>query len=161
MLITNKTNYEVFMKKIHADKIRATFYIDKRLYQLLKRCSSIEGIPMSSIIDNDILSARVGKYEFQSPEAWERHEYVTNWEASEREEQEDYEAYASSPEGLYEAAKLLIQKKLSDAAITDEQATRSLIEAEKKYKQELELEEKEKQQFKERWEKAVKEIPIE
>jgi hypothetical protein len=149
------------MKKIHTDKIRATFYIDKRLYQLLKRCSAIEGIPMSSIIDNDVLSARVGKYEFQSPEAWEEHDYYENLEASAREDQEDYEAYSNSTEGLYEAAKLLIKKRLSDGAITDEQANRSLIEAERKYQQDLELEEIAKQQFKKRWEKAVKEIPIE
>ena len=154
------------MKKIHTDKVRATFYIDKRLYQLLKRCSVIEGIPMSSIIDNEILKERVGKYEFSSPEEWQgycRYELPEIMQRLEYEEQ--YEYHAKSPEGIYDSAKSYIIKQLEQEQITKEKAELLLKEAMKKYElaieQERKNDEQEKKELKERWEKAAKEFPIE
>ena len=67
--------------KAHKDKIRATFYIDKRLYQLLKRCSQIEETPMSSIINDEILKDRVGIYELDTPDHVDNYLYAEAQEA--------------------------------------------------------------------------------
>jgi hypothetical protein len=154
------------MKKIHTEKIRATFYIDKRLYQLLKRCSAIEEVPMSSIIENDILEKRLEKYSYPTPEAWEgyyRFEFPEIMEQLEHEQQ--WEAYSKSSEGLYESEKLHIKKQQEQGMITKEKADSLLQAAEKKRQLALEQEEldaeREKQKLKERWEKAIREIPIE
>ena len=153
------------MKKIHTEKIRATFYIDKRLYQLLKRCSAIEGIPMSSIISNEILKERVGKYAFATPKDWEGY---CRFELPEIMQQLEYEAqyeyHSKSPGGIYESAKSFIASQLEKEKITKMKADLLLKEEEKKYQQAIEQEqiddEREKKELKERWEKAVKEIPI-
>jgi len=154
------------MKKIHTDKIRATFYIDKRLYQLLKRCSAIEGIPMSSIIENDILQERVGKYAYPSPTDWE--DYLRSGYSIEKEEEENekyWEWYSNSPEGMYESVKSHITKQVEANKITKERAKSLLKDAEKKFRLAEEQEQKEKEQKEkelwERWKKAVNDIPIE
>ena len=153
------------MRKAHTDKIRATFYIDKRLYQLLKRCSAIEGIPMSSIINDDLLEKRVGKYAYPSPKDWEDHMY---YEAGEEEQKREIEAeiefYSNSPEGILDSRKSYIKKQLKDSKISKEQAETLIQEAEKKFERDIEkekkIQEREQKELEARWHKAIKEFPL-
>jgi uncharacterized protein (DUF1800 family) len=149
------------MRKAHTDKVRATFYIDKRLYQLLKRCSAIENIPMSSIINDDILEQRVGKYAHPTSKDWDDYLFYMAKDIQEEAEQKEYEAYSESPEGRYESAKLLIKKQLEDSQITKTIAEKRLAIAEEEYEARLQKEKIAEKEFEERWIKAVKEIDIE
>ena len=148
------------MKKIHTDKIRATFYIDKRLYQLLKRCSAIEGIPLSSIINNDILEERVGKYAFPSLKDWEDHCYYSAQETEQEEMEDYYEEYEKSPEGLLESKKFLITKQLNEGKMTKALAEKKIEKAQKEYEKTIELEKEKTKLHTEKWERAVIEIPL-
>jgi hypothetical protein len=150
--------------KAHKDKIRATFYIDKKLYQLLKRCSQIEEIPMSSIINDDILKERVRQYEFSTPEEWENVEYCEMREAEDHAQDFEFEAYEASPQGKHSIRLHSIDKLLKENRISEEDAQKQRLEAERKLKEEEDKEFQEEQQRKkalqERWIKAVSELPI-
>ncbi|WP_319549328.1 hypothetical protein [Desulfogranum marinum] len=152
------------MKKIHEDKTRATFYIDSRMYKLLKRCSAIEGIPMSSIINDEILENRVGKYQYSSPEEAEYQKCGAERDAQENEQEEYYEAYSKTPEGQFESAKYFIEKQLKENSILPEEAERLIEKASRKYEEQIEQErireEKEKENLKKKWEKAIKKYPL-
>lgn len=153
------------MRKIHTDKIRATFYIDKRLYQLLKRCSEVEDIPMSSIIEKDILEKRVGQYSYNSLKEWEDYQrYVLSEQAEEEENKTYWEHYEKSPEGVFESAKFIISKQLKEGKIKAEKAEKLILQAEKKYQDDLEAqlkeEEEKRKKMEERWLTAVKKFPI-
>lgn len=52
------------------DTAPALIEIEKELYQLLKRCSSIEGRPIGDIVDS-LLSPYLAKFKFNSLEEWE------------------------------------------------------------------------------------------
>lgn len=150
--------------KAHKDKIRATFYIDKKLYQLLKRCSQIEGIPMSSIINEDILQQRVGQYELPTPEHLSGYEDAMAERAEQRENELYYEQYEASPEGQRDSRVNAINTMLKSGKTTDEDAKKQILIAEEKYqvelKKEREEEERRKKEYHDKWLKAVKEIPI-
>lgn len=154
------------MRKIHTDKIRATFYIDKRLYQLLKRCSEIEQIPMSSIIENDILEERLGKYSYDSLKEWEDYEkHVLPEESEEKENKEYWNYYTNSPEGKLDSAKHLISKQLKEGVIKEERANNLIRQAEGKYQEDMEAqikeEEEKRKKMEERWRKAIQKFPLE
>lgn len=151
--------------KAHKNKIRATFYIDKKLYQLMKRCSYIESIPMSSIINDDILKRRVGKYELDTPEHVNEYDREEAEEAEELNQELSYEAYEKSPSGQRDSQLHKIDLKLKQKIISESEAQKQRLEAEVKYEKDLEIEAAEearrKKELYEKWVKAVTEIPIE
>lgn len=166
LLIHTTKLYEDFMTPSQKGKIRATFYIDKRLYQLLKRCSVIEDIPMSSIINDDILQERVGKYAHPTLDDWEGY---LQFEASDKAREAEFEAqidyYTNSPEARFHSAKAFINKQLEEKKISEDKAERLLKEAEKKFDSEIEEErkaqERKQKELRGRWLTAVKDYPIE
>lgn len=150
--------------KAHQDKIRATFYIDKKLYQLLKRCSQIEEIPMSSIINDDILKQRVGKYILETPDQVSLYEDAEMDQAEQREKELEYAEYGNSPEGRRDSERHKVNSMLERKIISDADAQKKLLEIEEKYNDELKIENEEEAQKKillhERWVKAVANIPV-
>lgn len=150
--------------KAHKDKVRATFYIDRKLYQLLKRCSQIEEIPMSSIINDEILEQRVGVYSLDTPDHVDDYEYAEAEEAESRQQELEYEVYADSPQGWRSSEKHKINTKLEQTIISEAEADKQLLELEEKYKAKVKEEMHEEalrmKALRERWLKAVTEVPI-
>jgi hypothetical protein len=150
--------------KAHKDKIRATFYIDKKLYQLLKRCSQIEEIPMSSIINDEILKDRVGIYELDTPDHVNDYLYAESQEAEKLQQELNYEAYENSADGWRNSQRHKINTMLEKKMISRDEAEKQLVELEEKYEAKIEEEMHEealrKKALRDRWIKAVAEIPI-
>ncbi len=152
------------MRAKHTDKIRATFYIDKELYQLLKRCSAVEEIPMSSIINNDILEERVGRYRYSCLDEWEHERYELQQEKEAEEFFGALEEEAASPIGklktrIKQVQEAIEKKKLSTAVgkvkIQELQDRLNRVVEEERAKLELK-----KKEFDERWKRALSEIPL-
>jgi hypothetical protein len=153
------------MRKAHKNKIRATFYIDKDLYQLLKRCSAIEGIPMSSILNDDILQQRVGEYYYPDPDHANACFPGDMEELDNKKRDLYYEHYENSAEGKRAARLLAIEKMLETNRITEKEAIEQKAATEKTFQEALKIEkeeyEKSKKELHDRWVKAVKDFPIE
>ncbi len=120
--------------KAHKNKIRATFYIDKKLYQLLKRCSQIEEIPMSSIINDEILKKRVGVYVLETPDHVDDYEDAEADNADRINEQLSYDAYENSADGWRSLQRHKINTKLEQGMISQAEADKQLLELEEEYK---------------------------
>ena len=58
------------MPSAKKDRVTVSLHLDKRLYTLLKRCSAIEEMPMSRIVD-DLLQSHLEKYQYHSIEEME------------------------------------------------------------------------------------------
>ncbi len=150
--------------KAHKDKIRATFYIDKKLYQLMKRCSYIEEIPMSSIINDDILKHRVGVYEIETPEDMWGYEAQMVEEEEKRHQELSIEAWEQSTDGKRSSQLHKIDMMLKQKIISESEAQKQKLQAEADYQIEIKKEAEEealrKKTLHEKWVKAVAEFPI-
>ena len=61
------------MPSAKKDRVTVSLHLDRRLYTLLKRCSLLEEMPMSRIVD-DLLESQLAKYQYDSLERSEKEE---------------------------------------------------------------------------------------
>lgn len=146
------------MPSANKDRIRVTFHLDKKLYRLLKKCSQIEDMPMSRIID-EMLESRVGKYAFRSYEDW-----------AATLENEGLEETVFHPFMILQDDLETLKRKVDRGEITEDIATKRAVklkadfekwDSERKEKEQIAAEEeKRKIDFiRSRWKKVSEETP--
>jgi hypothetical protein len=154
------------MPSANKDRTTVSFHIDKKLYVLLKRCSAIENLPMSRIIDS-VIRPYVEKYQFDTLEEWEKADELKRFLQSVEEEPEgpsEEEMIAAEAEALRTTLDKM-EKARNEGKLTDEKyeyfKNHYIGELSKAEDEALENRRKKREEKIRKWQKVCKEFPIE
>jgi len=157
------------MSSANKDRTTVSFHIDKRLHGLLKRCSAIEDLPMSRIIDM-VLRPYVEKYQYNTIDEWELAEEIQSLEAQDDHKETFYYEPTEEEKIKYAADQLRnslekLDKRKAEGKITEERYEQIkdfyLSEYDQASQGALEAAKREREAKRRKWESACKDFPLE
>lgn len=150
------------MPSANKDRFTISLHLDKRICALLKRCSAIEKIPMSRIVDQQ-LSPYLEKYSYDTKEESEIGESIRLMELARQKEIERLTSEPSRDSELSVLANTL--SSLANEADAPKKAIKEMREylmskLDSTEIEKIKLIQKEQKAENERWKEIVKKYPL-